>query len=66
MALVTWNSNMPKLWKRLFEKKVLPSVRPRKRSGNVYRFRTKGRAFQNRQGPGRKTKNSKNTTITHL
>lgn len=58
-----------KQWGALFA--PVPQVKHRKRrrskgKGLVYRFRRIGRAFQNRQGPGRKTKRMKNATITHL
>ncbi len=68
MTIVTLTSTSPQTWLDAFLcKDPQPKKKVRKkRKGFVYRFHRVGRAFQNRLGPGRKTKTTKNGAVTHL
>ena len=63
MSIVTVT---PKQWAEIFASQ--PQVhRQRTHSGRVaYTFHRTGKAFQNYHGPGRKTRVTKNTGVTHL
>lgn len=61
MAIITYSSHMQSFLAHLFEPRSIPVRKKRKgtkkqRAKKIYRFRTIGRAFQNRQGPGRRHK----------